>query len=90
MGMSYCSASATDANHSEWTRAFASTPDNHNGLVAFKMTPSVAVQQQLIPGIITKKVERDGIRQPWAKIAARWNSISAMSFSSRFAMPSGN
>jgi hypothetical protein len=90
MGMSYCSTTATDANHSEWTRAFASTPDNHNGLVGFKMTPSVAVQQQLIPGIITKKVERDGIRQPWAKIAARWNSISAMSFSSRFAMPSGN
>jgi hypothetical protein len=39
MGMSYCSVSATDANHSEWTRAFVSTPDNHNGLVAFPMTP---------------------------------------------------
>jgi hypothetical protein len=39
MGMSYCSTTATDANHSEWTRAFASTPDNHNGLVGFAMTP---------------------------------------------------
>jgi hypothetical protein len=39
MGLSYCSASATAPNHSEWTRAFASTPDNHNGLVAFPMTP---------------------------------------------------
>jgi hypothetical protein len=42
MGLSYCSASATAPNHSEWTRAFASTPDNHNGLVALPMTPGTA------------------------------------------------
>jgi hypothetical protein len=44
MGMSYCSVSATAPNHSEWNRAFVSTPDNHNGIAAFIMTPGSATR----------------------------------------------